>query len=135
MSALRKRRYEPAPEPSRLGSMSFLEHLEEFRRRIIKAGIGIAVGMAVAFLFIDRLMSFVLEPARRMLPARPSRAITRYSHLTWEYTITVGGRTGSRGARSSGLQAQHLQAGWRRPARLASANLALPTLCDVRFTW
>ncbi len=88
MSALRKRRYEPAPEPSRLGSMSFLEHLEEFRRRIIKAGIGIAVGMAVAFLFIDRLMSFVLEPARRMLPAgakliytNPGEAFSLYVYV------------------------------------------------------
>jgi sec-independent protein translocase protein TatC len=89
MSALRKPRYEQAPpEPSRLGSMSFLEHLEELRRRIIRACIGIAVGMAVAFLFIDRLVSFVIEPTRRMLPpgarliyTNPGEAFSMYIYV------------------------------------------------------
>jgi sec-independent protein translocase protein TatC len=89
MSALRKPRVEmPPPEPTRLGSMSFLAHLDELRRRIIRAGIGIAAGMAVAFLFIDRLWDFVLEPTRRMLPAgshliftRPGEAMSLYLYI------------------------------------------------------
>jgi sec-independent protein translocase protein TatC len=69
MSALRKQRIvEPEPEPGRLGSMRFVEHLEELRRRIIYSAIAVAVGMAVAVAFLDRLLAFVLEPARRMLP-------------------------------------------------------------------
>ena len=54
MSALRRPRYGlPEPEPEtesepqagRLGSMSFLEYLEELRKRIINACIAVAVGM------------------------------------------------------------------------------------------
>jgi len=56
MSALRRPRYglpepepdpepEPALEPGRLRSISFLEHLEELRKRIINACIAVAVGM------------------------------------------------------------------------------------------
>ena len=89
MSALRKPEYEtPTSEPTRLGSMSCLEHLEEFRRRIINACIGIAVGMCLAFVFIDRLMQFVLEPTRRMLPAgarliytNPGEAFSLYIYV------------------------------------------------------
>lgn len=59
----------PEPEPSRPGTMSLLDHLEEFRKRLIRCAIAVAVGMLVAFLFIDRIMTFVFEPARRVLPA------------------------------------------------------------------
>jgi sec-independent protein translocase protein TatC len=89
VSALRKPRYEtPDPEPSRLGSMSLLEHLDEFRRRVIKALGGVAVGMLAAFLYIDRLMSFVLEPTRKMLPSgakliytNPGEAFSLYIYV------------------------------------------------------
>lgn len=50
------------------GKMGFLEHLDELRRRIIRACIAIAVGTVVAFAFIDRIVAFVLAPTRRMLP-------------------------------------------------------------------
>jgi sec-independent protein translocase protein TatC len=89
MSALRKLRIEaPTLEQTRLGSMSFLAHLEELRRRIIRAAAGIGIGMVVAFWFIDRLVGFVLEPARRMLPAgakliytNPSEAFSLYVYV------------------------------------------------------
>ncbi len=48
--------------------MGFLDHLDELRKRIIRSCIAIAVGMVVAFGFIDRLVAFVLAPTRRMLP-------------------------------------------------------------------
>src|SRR4029077_14446702 len=48
--------------------MGFLEHLDELRKRIIRCCIGIAVGMLVAFVFIDRIVNVVLAPTRRMLP-------------------------------------------------------------------
>lgn len=50
------------------GRMGFLEHLEELRLRLIQSCLAIAVGMAVAFAFIDRIVGFVLAPSRRMLP-------------------------------------------------------------------
>jgi sec-independent protein translocase protein TatC len=48
--------------------MSVLEQLEQFRKRLIRSAVGILVGMLVAFAFIDRIVSFVLAPARAMLP-------------------------------------------------------------------
>jgi sec-independent protein translocase protein TatC len=52
----------------REGEISFLDHLEELRKRIINSLIAVAVAMVVAFMFIDRIVNFMLEPAVRMLP-------------------------------------------------------------------
>jgi sec-independent protein translocase protein TatC len=48
--------------------MSFLDHLEEFRKRLINSLIAVAVAMVLAFFFIDRIVAFVMSPAVRMLP-------------------------------------------------------------------
>ncbi len=50
------------------GKMSFLEHLDELRKRIINACLGIAVGVAIGFFFIDRIFNFLLAPTRKVLP-------------------------------------------------------------------
>jgi sec-independent protein translocase protein TatC len=57
-----------APEEG-AGKMSFLEHLDELRKRIIWAVGGIVVGFAVAILFINRLWDFVIRPMQQLLPA------------------------------------------------------------------
>jgi sec-independent protein translocase protein TatC len=49
--------------------MSFLEHLEELRSRIIKMLVGIVVAMCVSFTFVDPLWSFVVKPAKAALLA------------------------------------------------------------------
>jgi len=60
----------PDDEPDGVGGkMGFLDHLDELRRRIIRCCIAVAVGMGIAFLFIERIVNFVLAPTRRMLPA------------------------------------------------------------------
>jgi sec-independent protein translocase protein TatC len=47
------------------GEMSFLEHLEELRWRIIYSLIGIVIGTIIAWIFIDQLVDVVLlKPAR-----------------------------------------------------------------------
>lgn len=51
------------------GNISVLEHLEEFRKRIVRALLAIAVGALVGFVLIDRIVAFVLGPTRRALPA------------------------------------------------------------------
>jgi sec-independent protein translocase protein TatC len=56
-------------EPEDSGRMSFLDHLEELRKRIIHAVIGLGVAAVVAMAFTERLFNFVVEPARRLLPA------------------------------------------------------------------
>jgi sec-independent protein translocase protein TatC len=58
----------PDPDGHRFG-ISILEALEQFRKRLIRSAIAICVGMLVAFTFIDRIVAFVLAPARGMLPA------------------------------------------------------------------
>ena len=48
--------------------MSILDHLEEFRKRLIRSCMAIAAGVVVAFFFIDRIIAFVFAPMRRALP-------------------------------------------------------------------
>jgi sec-independent protein translocase protein TatC len=50
------------------GKMSFLEHLDELRKRIVNACIGIGVGILIGFGFIDRIFNFLLAPTRKVLP-------------------------------------------------------------------
>jgi sec-independent protein translocase protein TatC len=52
--------------------MGFLEHLDELRTRIIRAALAVAVGMAIAFAFYQRLADFVLRPILVSLPAGSS---------------------------------------------------------------
>jgi sec-independent protein translocase protein TatC len=61
------RQHLPDDEPVG-AAMGFLDHLDELRRRLIRVCIGIAIGMAVAFVFIGRIVDFVLAPAKAMLP-------------------------------------------------------------------
>ncbi|HVR37653.1 MAG TPA: twin-arginine translocase subunit TatC, partial [Thermoanaerobaculia bacterium] len=49
--------------------MSFLEHLDELRKRIIYAAISIFVGFLIAFIFIQQLFDFVMRPLEAGLPA------------------------------------------------------------------
>lgn len=63
----RKPALPPDPEPL-LGGMSFLDHLDELRKRIILSLAGVAVGMVIAFFYIGRIFDFIFEPALRLLP-------------------------------------------------------------------
>ena len=57
--------------------MSFLEHLDELRTRIIRSCIAIGAGMLVAFFFATRIGTFILEPTIRALPAGDTLIFTR----------------------------------------------------------
>jgi sec-independent protein translocase protein TatC len=51
------------------GRMSFLEHLDELRKRLIASIIGIALGCVIAFIFLDsHIFPFIMLPMERMLP-------------------------------------------------------------------
>src|SRR3954469_1198028 len=50
------------------GKMSFLEHLDELRTRIMYALISLGIGAAVAFTFIQPIYDFVMRPMQAMLP-------------------------------------------------------------------
>ena len=49
--------------------MSFLEHLEELRSRLIKMVMGIGVAFVISLTFSDRLWTFVVQPAAQALKA------------------------------------------------------------------
>jgi sec-independent protein translocase protein TatC len=50
------------------GRMSFLEHLDELRKRLIASLIGIVIGCVVAFIFLDRyILPFIMLPMTQML--------------------------------------------------------------------
>ena len=44
------------------GKMSFLDHLDELRRRIVYAVISVGIGFVIAFFFIDDIFNFVMRP-------------------------------------------------------------------------
>ena len=51
------------------GQMSFLEHLDELRRRIVYSLAGVGVGLIFGFLWLGRIGTFLLEPTYSVLPA------------------------------------------------------------------
>lgn len=50
------------------GKMSFLEHLDELRRRIILAIYGLVGGCVISFVFVNQTQRFILEPLQQMMP-------------------------------------------------------------------
>jgi len=50
------------------GRMSFLEHLEELRRRILYSLVALLGGFLVSFLFIRRIFDFIMEPLYALMP-------------------------------------------------------------------
>ena len=59
---------DPEPESSPRFKLSVLEHLEEFRKRLIRSAMAVAVGVVVAFAVINPIVDFVFKPIRSILP-------------------------------------------------------------------
>ena len=63
------RQLPPEDDDDSLGAkMSFLEHLDELRKRIINAAVSIGIGIAVTFYWINPIFNFLLSPTRKALP-------------------------------------------------------------------
>jgi len=58
----------PSPEPENEVKLTFLEHLRELRKRILRALVGIAVGMAAVGAFVERLYHWLMQPVVAALP-------------------------------------------------------------------
>lgn len=58
------------------GKMSFLEHLDELRKRIIWAVVGVFGGFLVACFFIQQLFDFIMKPLSAQLPPGASLVYT-----------------------------------------------------------
>jgi sec-independent protein translocase protein TatC len=56
-------------EEGAAGKMSFLEHLDELRRRLLLSILSIGIGFVVAIIFIDRVFDFIMRPMAATLPA------------------------------------------------------------------
>ena len=88
--ALPKRRARTPDTPSdpRDVHMRLLDYLDEFRKRLVRAAIAVGLGMLIAFFFIDRIVHFIFEPSRRMLPpgavlvyTQPGEAFSLYINV------------------------------------------------------
>jgi sec-independent protein translocase protein TatC len=72
------------PELGASGKMSFLEHLDELRKRIIRALLSLCFGVAIALYFIQDLYAFVMLPLRQML--RPGETMI-YTYPTEAFML------------------------------------------------
>jgi sec-independent protein translocase protein TatC len=75
-------------DPEGSGKMSFLEHLDELRRRIMYSVIAVGVGFLIAFFFIQPIFDFIMKPLQAVLPAgqklvytEPTEAFTLYIQI------------------------------------------------------
>ena len=73
--------------------MSFLEHLDELRKRIIYIAISIFVGFLIAFIFIQQLFDFVMKPLQAGLPSGQHLIYTEPTEAFVLY-LTIAGITG-----------------------------------------
>src|SRR5215218_5573062 len=76
------------------GRMSFLEHLDELRQRLIASIIGIAIGCVISFLLLDKyIFPFIMLPMQQMLPDNGKLLATEASEafMLW---MKVGGLSG-----------------------------------------
>src|SRR5687767_8781111 len=75
------------------GRMSFLEHLDELRRRLIQSVIAAVIGCVVAFIFIQRIFAFVIGPLNAMLSDGRTFIATEPTEIFMLY-LKVGAVTG-----------------------------------------
>ena len=59
--------------------MSFLDHLDELRKRIVWSVVFIFAGFLIAFAFIQKLFEFIMLPLQEMLPAGQTLVYTNPS--------------------------------------------------------
>jgi sec-independent protein translocase protein TatC len=68
--------YEEQPEVAEEGAMSFLEHLDELRSRLIRVALFVVIAFVVCWIFSNRIYDFLQVPVRAaMLEAQRVAAI------------------------------------------------------------
>ena len=61
--------WEDEDSESGQGKMSFLDHLDELRRRIIYSLVAVFIGLGIALFFMGPLFQFIFQPMQALLPA------------------------------------------------------------------
>jgi len=75
------------PDPEDGGKMSFLEHLDELRRRIIWSVAAVFVTFIGAWAYRDYLFAFVFEPMQLLLP--PAQKVLIYTELGEGFVVNI----------------------------------------------
>jgi sec-independent protein translocase protein TatC len=75
------------------GKMSFLEHLDELRNRLIACVIALVLGCVVSFFFIGDIFTFVIGPLKAMLSNNGTFIATEPAEIFMLY-LKVGALTG-----------------------------------------
>jgi sec-independent protein translocase protein TatC len=75
------------------GKMSFLEHLDELRRRIIYALVSLGVGFGICCFFISQIFDFIMRPMQLLLPPGGTLVYTDPSEafVLWIKIAAIGG--------------------------------------------
>ena len=75
MSTLLRARQIGESEEELGGQMSFLDHLDELRKRLIRSIIFVFVATSVCWFFSDRIYSFLAVPVERALAEAQRRQV------------------------------------------------------------
>ncbi len=59
--------YEERPEPVDEGAMSFLEHLDELRSRLVRIAIFVVIAFILSFIFSEQIYNFLQVPVRQAM--------------------------------------------------------------------
>jgi sec-independent protein translocase protein TatC len=87
-------------DSERAGKMSFLEHLDELRKRIIWALVSIVAGFLIACLFINQIFNVIMTPMQAALPKGQTLIYTEPTEalMLWlKMALLVGVLIGSPG--------------------------------------
>jgi sec-independent protein translocase protein TatC len=73
-----------SPEPEESGKMSFLEHLDELRKRLVHIAAYIGIGFLASWFFHERIYNFLSRPLIQLLP--PGQKLV-YTTVTEVFTV------------------------------------------------
>lgn len=83
-----------APEAAGRGKMSFLEHLDELRHRVLWAALGVMVGVVICWSFADQLLELLLRPIQQAFDTlaviRPAEAFMNKVKAAFVGGIFIG---------------------------------------------